>query len=168
MICLAELQCRYLPSWSYHTQFWLPVPRALHQPKSRSDLSSESESHHCRLRLTSSSSVQKLQSRYKSKLEPYLSKSWASHVTWLQFGNEYLAFQVSSCQAESIASLNSPIYWVTNAVEAGTISSSNIKATVSALHEVQRWTSNRMAGMLLDPFKIIFHQRLFVFKFPAY
>ena len=33
---------------------------------------------------------------------------------------------------------------------------------------VLRWTRNRMAGMQMDPLKIIGLQRLFVFKFPSY
>ena len=44
-------------------------------------------------------------------------------------------------------------------------------AAVFAFCEVRRWTRNRMTGfvgMQLDPFKIIWQQRLFVFQFPAY
>ena len=47
LVCLAELQCHYLPPWSYklsHTQFWLPARLAPYQLESqlpRSDTDEE-------------------------------------------------------------------------------------------------------------------------------
>ena len=81
---------------------------------------------------------------------------------------------------------------VTNAVEQGSISSSQVKLLDSIFYlfgsvqfssikhigscvcgslpscKVQHWTHNRMAGIQLDPFKLIWQLRLFVYKFSAH
>ena len=87
------------------------------------------------------------------------------------------AFRVSSCQAEwlwPIANLKSLMPWNGRLHQVQNIRLRNnwfLMCTITSCCWVcpsAKWTHDWMAEKPQDPFRIIWHQRMFLFKFPAY
>ena len=143
-----------------HTKFWLPE---LHQLESHSDI---------RVSLLRLQAVPDQSSNFSpltcSSQSPTYSLDW---VTLHDFS---VAFKVTRCQAGwlwSMANLKSLMLWNRGLLQVQSLDNNKIVfGSIQAqslqclpFSNVLCWTLNRVAGMQLDPFKIIWQLRLSVF-----